>query len=124
MKHLTHKRFQIPAILFIIDCLVFGTTDPHNVPSFALIIAFLLLATSVYYFWKSVIWATQWYGLKFSRPARLTVVLSAVVSGLIALQSIGELTSRDILVLLPFVIVSYLYFSYGQTKRSPTQSYQ
>jgi hypothetical protein len=30
------------------------------------------------------------------------------------LQSIGQLTVKDVVALLPFVIIAYLYFGYGK----------
>jgi hypothetical protein len=107
-----HRRL---AALFVADLLFFGLTDPANVPSFALIIGFLLFAATLYQFVRGLIKLGSWYGLEFTRrQQRLARIATGVMAGLVALQSMGQLGGRDILVLVPLALVAYLYTSYGQ----------
>lgn len=114
MKHLTKPHFLLPLGLLIIDSLLFCLTDPANVPSFMLITGFLLVATSFYYLVRALIRASGLYGVKVPHPRRLALIITAISGGLLALQSMGELTGRDIVVLLPLLALSYLYVSYGR----------
>jgi hypothetical protein len=109
------SRFRRLAALIAADLLFFGMTDPANVPSFALIIGFLLFAITLYQFVKGLIRFGSWYGLTFTqRQQRLARITTGVVAGLVALQSMGQLGGRDVLVLVPLALVTYLYISYGQ----------
>jgi len=121
MTQSTKSHPWIPITLLLADALLFGITDPHKVPSFMLIVAFLLFVASLYYFIRALIRGASWYVVKPAYPRRLASVLTVVVGLLIALQSIGELTGRDILVLLPLVILGYLYVSYGRKQRLSNQ---
>lgn len=101
--------------LLIVDGLMFTFTNPKSVPSFVLIVGFLLLVTTLYYLVYSLLTFARLYGLSIKRKRSLAGSLTGLISGLVALQSIGELNSRDVLVLLPLVIVSYAYSFYGKT---------
>ena len=120
-KRLAKSDVLIPAGLLVVDAVIFGGSDPQKVPSIMLIIAFLLLIATFYYLVRSFIKAAGWYGLKTRHPGRLAAVITVVAGFIMALQSIGELTGRDILVLLPFVVIGYLYAAYG-TKRQNSRS--
>jgi hypothetical protein len=122
MKHLTKTHFLLPLSLLIIDSLVFGLTDPNKVPSFMLIVAFLLVAATLYCVTRVFIRVSRIYGFKVSHPRRLALILTSISGGLIALQSMGELTGRDMLVLLPLIVLSYLYVSYGRNSRDQPAS--
>jgi hypothetical protein len=120
-KLLSHSRFRRIALLIMVDAIVFCLTDPQQVPSIALAGGFLLLAVTLYQVFLGLLQLANWYGLPGAvhrhRQAR---TLTALAGGLIALQSIGELGSRDILVLLPLAFMAYLYMSYGKAARQPT----
>lgn len=115
MKILSHPRFWRLAGLLTIDALLFGLTDPRQVPSLMLIVAFLLLVVTVYQLMLTLLLAADWYGLPGKAHRRRQArILTGVTGGLIALQSIGELGMRDILVVVPLALLAYLYISYGK----------
>lgn len=115
MKLISHRRFQFIALLFAVDGVIFGLTDPQQVPSFMLAGGFLLLAVTLYQLILGLLQAANWYGLPGSaHRKRQARTLTGLVAGLIALQSIGELGGRDVLVLLPLAFIAYLYISYGK----------
>lgn len=117
-KLLKHTRFWTVVSLFAIDGVVCSLTDPHRIPSFLIIAVFLMLVVSIYQLFRGIIHMIGWYGVSVGHPRRLATILTVMSGGLLALQSIGELTSRDIAVLLPFVLLAYVYFSYGQKAAS------
>jgi hypothetical protein len=80
-----------------------------------LIIALLLLAVNVFYGVCYLFKAAAWYGLGTPmRPRRFAAILSAILTGLAALESAGQLGMRDITILLPFAAIAYFYFSYNK----------
>lgn len=86
-----------------------------------LVAGFLLLAVSLYAVLLGVLKIGSWYGLSsVKHRRRLARTTAGVLSGIIALQSIGELSSRDILVLLPLALIAYLYMSYGRARPAVT----
>lgn len=101
--------------LLILDSLFFGLTDPAEVPSFALIVGFFLFAATLYQLIKGLFKLGSWYGLSFAaHQRRFAKILTGVIAGLVALQSIGQLSQRDILVLIPLAMLAYMYMTYGR----------
>jgi hypothetical protein len=120
MKHLrSHPHLWSLVALLAVDGLFFGLTDPQNVPSWLLMAGFLLFVSTIYYFVKAVLVVLSWYGLPTLRhKRRLTLSLTIVIGIFLALQSLGELGSRDVIVMVPFTWLSYLYFAYNRSPKS------
>jgi hypothetical protein len=116
MKITSHPRFWLISGLLVADTLVFCLTNPDRVPSFMLAVGFLLVAVTFYQLTLGILKAAGWYGLPGGAHRRLARTFTGVLSGVIALQSIGELGPRDVLVLLPLALIAYLYMSYGKDK--------
>ena len=118
-KSLRNSETQRLAGLIIIDAIFFAATDPMAVASVFLIAAFCLAAATMYSALRVGITIVAWYGGKTPRNRhRLALGITGVICGLLALQTIGQLSGRDVLVLLPLSLVAYLYASYG---RSPAE---
>jgi hypothetical protein len=115
MKFIARRHIWKFVGLLVIDGLVFTLTNAKSVPSFILIVGFVLLISTLYYLVYSLLTFARLYGLSIRRKRRLAGSLTALISGLVALQSIGELNSRDVLVLLPLVVIGYAYSFYGKT---------
>lgn len=107
-----HKKKIIGALIGV-DCLFFGLTNPDKVPAMVLVAGFMLLIVNLYVIVSAVLALIRWYGVSFGEHRRKVVVaITASLSVLLALQSTGQLTSRDLIVLLPFVAIAYFYTSY------------
>lgn len=117
MKRFSHKRVRYGAGLLVLDGLLFGTTDAASVPSFVVIVGFLLLVLTFYSLIYGLLSLGGLYGIPLRHSRQLAVYLSVVAGGLVALQSIGELSSRDVLVLLPLATIGYIYSAYARTNR-------
>jgi hypothetical protein len=64
---------------------------------------------------RGVLAAGRWYGVAFSgRRRRLAGVITGFVGGVVALQSVGELSMRDVLVLVPLTVMAYVYATYAK----------
>src|SRR5579884_4230692 len=100
------------AAIIILDLLLFGGSNAAEVSSWVLIVALLALAATIYQLVYSLLSLLSWYGLKVRRRRRLSFWITAVIGGLLALHSIGELGPRDVAVLLPLAAVAYLYSAF------------
>lgn len=115
---LRRSQFWHITALLILDSLFFGLTDPAEVPSFALVIGFLLFTATLYQLIKGLFKLVSWYGLAFTaQKRRFAKIFTAIIAGLVALQSIGQLSQRDILVLIPLALLAYLYMNYGRASQ-------
>lgn len=101
--------------LLVVDALLFNSTNAARAPAFMLIVGFVALMATCYYLFYGVLGFARLYGLAFPRKRRLAGYLTLWTGFLLALQSIGELNSRDILVLLPLVAIGYAYSSYAKS---------
>lgn len=122
-KLLRRAHFWQGLALLAADSLFFGMTNPRRVASSLLIVGFLLFSLSLYYLFGGLLAAARLYGLSFGRHRRrLALFVTGGTAGLVALQSIGELSFRDILVLGLISLVLYIYLGYGRLKTpSPAQ---
>ncbi len=82
----------------------------------------MLLAATLYYLIHGLLNVAGLYGLAVKRKQRLAASLTGLVSGLVALQSIGQLNGRDVLVLMPLVIIGYIYSFYGRDGKRDTET--
>lgn len=102
---------------------MFGLINPHTTPSFMLAAGFLLLAANIYYIVLNCLKLGKWYGLgSGAHERRFARTVAGVIGGLVALQSIGELSSHDVLLALPLVFIAYIYMSYGKPAKQPAES--
>ena len=107
---LAHHNLKPVLALLLADSFCFSVTNPQKVASWLLIVGILLFLASLYYVTLGVLAAARWYGLPGSRqPKRLAKLTVGVIGFLVALQSIGELSSRDVFVLLPLGCIAYFY---------------
>ena len=131
MKTIKSKSAWKFAGLLAADGIMFGFTNPRDVPSFGLMAGFLLLTVSLYYAVNRLLSLARLYGFTIRRRRRLATLITAVTAALVGLQSMGELNSRDILVSVPLAIIAYTYIAYARRSgpavapvlREPTRNY-
>ena len=111
MKIIRSRPFWILISLIISDGLFFGLTNPTNVPSFMVIVGFLLLLLTMYGLLYNFQKLLAVYAPWLSRQRNLVSTLTAGLGLVIALQSIGQLTVRDGLLIPLAAIALYGYFS-------------
>lgn len=98
----------ISAVSALLLLILLMATDPSKLPSFILVIPFILIFT--------IIWSLSFSSLRGAnmtrlRSARLSLVLAGLPVSLMLLQSIGQLTVRDIVTILAFFGLAYFYIS-------------
>ncbi len=102
--------------LLAVDTIVFNATNARSTPALVLVVGFVALLASLYYVFYAMLGFARLYGLAFKNKRRLAGYMTVMTGFLLALQSIGELNSRDILVLLPLALIGY---GYGLYARAP-----
>jgi Mn2+/Fe2+ NRAMP family transporter len=87
---------------------LFLGTDPNKVPSFVLVFPFILLFVTLL---SLAFILLQKRGMAVSRSMRIGALCAAVPIILLILQSIGQLTLKDVLTIGALFVVSYFYMS-------------
>jgi hypothetical protein len=106
-------------ILFAADGLFFSLINPNSVYSFVIVIGFLLLALTIYALIDFLlVLAERIVPFSLHTKKRIAFASTLVLSLLVAMQSIGQLTSKDILAMVPLVIVLSFYLSYVTRKKT------
>ena len=100
------------------DAAFFGLTNPSRVATVWLMVGFILAVASIYWLSRGLVALLGLYS-KAIRRQHTRLVRAFTISGgaLVALQSVGQLTLRDLAVLLPLVIIGYFYLSYARASQ-------
>jgi NhaP-type Na+/H+ or K+/H+ antiporter len=112
-----HTHFWYALAVLIADVIFFSSINASQIAPFVLIIGFALLLLTCYIFIYVLLSIARLYGLPIRYKQRLALYLSGVIGLVVALQSIGELTPRDILVLLPLATLGYMYAVYTTARK-------
>ena len=118
ISYIKSKRFLLLTSLIVLDGAFFFLTNPNNINSSLLIIGFLLLSLTFFGIFELFLHFLGVGGFKVKHKRRLSVFLAVIFGFLLALQSIGQLTLRDVLVLLPLSGLLYLYLTYIKPRSS------
>lgn len=106
------------ATLITSNGLLFGFTAPDQISAAALLAVFMLLAVNLYALQSVLARGLQIYrGSRLGRR-QLRIAMAISVAGLIALQSIGQLGTRDMVVMILLGLLGHFYVSY-QRKLQP-----
>ena|SRR5688572_21747520 len=98
--------FAVAAALVLI--LVFTATNPASAPAFLLIVPFAAIFTLLF---AAALYIFERRGWSKARSFRGAVIAAGVPVILMVLQSIGQLTARDILTIGAIFIILYFYLS-------------
>ena len=110
---LLSRRALLIELLLGVDVIFFGGFNPND-SSFLVIIGCALLALTIYLL---VAGLTNFFALGLplqgATKQRLKIFLTLLIVFFILMQSIGQLSLRDALAVLPLAVVAYLYVSYN-----------
>ena len=114
MKLQLHKSrlFWQAIFILILDGLFFGLTDPNKINSIFLIVGFVLFAVSLYVLTQIILDFMIKLGFKMKNRRKIAVFIAVLACLLLALQSIGQLTDRDVLIIVPLAALLYIYATY------------
>ena len=121
MRHITNVypaiKFVIP--LLVADIVFFSLVNPLSSNSFMIIIGCLLTALTIYIVLRAL---TRLLGvfISMSQPTqrRFAIFMTLLLMFLLLMQSIGQLSIRDILAIVPLMIVLYIYLTYTSRTRA------
>lgn len=114
-KLLHNRHLQVCAALIAADCLVFSFVNPQTASAVWLIVGFVLLGCTFFGLAGLFANSLRAYGDQTHRAGKRFLRYGAAIGlVLVGLQSIGQLTVRDVVALVPFMVVAYLYFGYGK----------
>jgi hypothetical protein len=117
LRNLTpeHQRHRLGWLLLLLlaDGLLLGGSDAKKVAAWVLILGFGLVAATIYWFIYAALAFLRLYGLVVRRKRRLAASLTGLLAIMLALQSVGGLNPKDIVLLLPLIVVGYNYVSYS-----------
>jgi hypothetical protein len=102
------KTLIISSICLIATLFLFMITDPAQVPPAVLILPFLTLFITILAILALMF---RWRGMSAGRSWRVGALCAAVPLSLLILQSIGQLTLRDILTVAALFLFSFFYIS-------------
>jgi membrane-associated HD superfamily phosphohydrolase len=113
LKPHTRRKLIRLGILFVLDALFFSLVNPNNTYAIVIVAGYILLIITLYVLIDFLLAVSERI-IPFSAHTkrRMAVATTLVLALLIAMQSIGQLTVRDILAVIPLVVVLSLYFSY------------
>lgn len=116
-----NRHIKICAALIAADCLVFSLVNPRTASAMWLIAGFVLLGFTFFGLAGLLAGSLKGYGEQTHRAGKRFLRYGAAITlALVGLQSVGQLTVKDVAALIPFVIIAYLYFGYGK-KVAPEQ---
>lgn len=116
---LTKSRIIVLAVLASLDIIFFSTVNPTKAPSLLLFAGFALLGCNLLGLWYALLWVSRnLVSLPKGRIRKPTVVATIVSLVLLALQSIGQLTLRDVLAIAALTAIVWFYASYSRDKRT------
>lgn len=118
-KLLKNRHTKISAALIAADCLVFTLVNPRTASAMWLVVGFVLLGCTFFSLASLLAASLKGYGEQTHRAGKRFLRYAAVIAlALLGLQSVGQLTVKDVAALLPFVVIAYLYFGYGKKMAS------
>jgi hypothetical protein len=117
-KHLFKPHIWSTPLLIVIDMGFFGLTDPNKVDSGLLIIGYLLLVVTLFAVMRLLARVISLYGVPKNQANRVMGMTGGVISLCLALSSVGELSMRDLVVILPLAALLYIYLFYAKAAKA------
>lgn len=111
MKHASHIRL---AVLLAANLILFGTTNAATASPGLMVLGFGLILVTAYFVMHWLVGGLKFYGVNLTNRRRrhLATYLTVLVGLLVAMQSIGGVNARDLLVLVPLATLGYVYAFY------------
>lgn len=101
------------------DLLVFFGVNAQSAPSLVLMLGLVLAVSTIYVLMGlllSILEAT--FPSLHVKSRKIKILLTLVLAFLVGLQSVGQLTAKDVIAIVPFVLVGYFYLMYPDSQAS------
>lgn len=102
------RILRIAGICSVILLFVLLSTDPQRLPSIILVSPFILLFVIIF---TGILFMLGAYAMTQQRKIRIGLIGAAAPVVLLVLQSLGQLTVRDVLAILILFCATYFYIS-------------
>lgn len=119
---LKHSIIRISAALITLDLLLFAVIDPRSANALWLIAAYILVGLTILSLVQVVpLIIKLTYGEQgYTLVRRAAWYIGGALVLVLGLQSMGQLTIRDVITLLPFALIAYFYVTYGRQNAAQT----
>ena len=109
-----HKEAAKAALIWGLLLILMLFTRPGSMPVYLLALPFIILGFATYSVWRLLVLVYTRSGKKHavlsSRQRAAGIAISLVSVVITGLQSIGEMSSRDIITVALFAVGAYFYF--------------
>lgn len=113
-----HKKLWQLTCLLAIDSLFFTLTNPNTVTSAVLAVGFILMVVTIYVVVRLLLVLPRFYGLDvISKAPGLAGFITVILAVVLALDSTGQLSSKDMAVIVPLTAISYVYLRSVRTRK-------
>jgi hypothetical protein len=106
------RQLHIAVGCFLALLILFFGIDPNKVPSFVLILPFILLFTLLL---TGISYVLEKQGMGNKKSLKIAGLCASLPILLLVLQSIGQLTIRDVLTVGLLFVISYFYIARAAT---------
>lgn len=111
--------FKKLAAIILADVLFFSMIDPRRGNMLILIVACLLAYISVYAICRLGMWLfVKIFPISVVAQKRAALTVTIGITFLLFMQSLGQLSSRDIFAVAPLMLVAYFYMAYASSTRN------
>lgn len=117
-RHLTKHQYWVLPGAIVVDALFFGFTNPSTVNSQLLIVGYILAVITIYVVLRVLGRLAALYGVPRAGARRFATIASGVIGISLALSSMGELTVRDVTVMVPLAVLLYVYLYYARAREA------
>lgn len=83
-------------------------TQPARLPAFILVAPFVLLSTALALIFVRIF---RWQGMALAKSVRMGLIATLLPMLVLVLQSLGQLTMRDLCTILAIFAIAYFYLS-------------
>ncbi len=112
-RHYQYQKLGAVLLLLVADIVYFGLVNPANSNSLVVFIGCILIIFTIYILIYGLIkLLAVFFPISRSTQRRLTIFITLLLAFLLLMQSIGQLSLKDILAMVPLMIVLYLYLTY------------
>ncbi len=105
------RKYALVIVLLVFDLGYFSSVDPAAANSFMIMIGCVLVIVSVYLLWFMFGgFLDAWTVLPSKHRRKFVLAGTLLTVFMLLMQSIGQLSARDIAAAVPLTLILYLYF--------------
>ena len=101
-----NRKLYIVGFLLLALTVLLSNTDPRRIPPFLLVLPFIIIFAILF---NVVLMILDLIRTQSAENKKLAGLCAGLPSLLLILQSIGQLTARDVLIIIVLFVVSYFY---------------